>query len=150
MWWSLHKYKVLIKGGGSKGWGLDLQKGVLYTYILSVRLGNVFCVSQTHVLHFSCFFFNVLSRNVWLFLWTVHTVHCLWNHKFYFSATFSLKISSTVLFTHLKIILLPCFQFLTVSKWTRKWGSWFSIFHNLFNLYSDRITILSISIFNLE
>ena len=31
-------------------------------------------------------------------------------HKFHFSATFSLKISPTVLFTHLKIILLQYFS----------------------------------------
>ena len=39
------------------------------------------------------------------------SVHCSWTHKFHFSATFSLKIGLTVLFTHLKIILLQCFQF---------------------------------------
>ena len=32
-------------------------------------------------------------------------------HKHHFSATFSLKMGLTVLFTHLKIILLQCFQF---------------------------------------
>ena len=36
-------------------------------------------------------------------------MHCSWTHKFHFSVTFSLKISHTVLFTHLKIILLQCF-----------------------------------------
>ena len=34
------------------------------------------------------------------------SVHCSRTHKFHFSATFSLKMGSTVLFTHLKIILL--------------------------------------------
>ena len=33
-------------------------------------------------------------------------VHYLQTYKFYFSVTFSLKMGSTVLFTHLKIILL--------------------------------------------
>ena len=37
---------------------------------------------------------------------SVHIVHCLWTHKFQFLATFSLKMGPTVLFTHLKIILL--------------------------------------------
>ena len=32
-------------------------------------------------------------------------------HKFYFLAIFSLKMGPTVLFTHLKIILLQCFKF---------------------------------------
>ena len=39
-------------------------------------------------------------------------------HKHHFSATFSLKMGPTVLFTHLKIILLQCFQFSAVSKRT--------------------------------
>ena len=34
------------------------------------------------------------------------SVHCSWTHKFYFSAIFSLKMSPTILFTHLKIIML--------------------------------------------
>ena len=37
------------------------------------------------------------------------TVHG--THKHHFSTTFSLKMSPTVLLTHLKIILLQCFQF---------------------------------------
>ena len=55
----------------------------------------------------------------------MYTVYCLWIYKFHFSVTFLLKISPTVLFTHLKIILLQyflvfnfSFQFSTVSKWT--------------------------------
>ena len=39
------------------------------------------------------------------------SVHCLQTHKFHFSATFSLKMGLTVLFTHLKNILLQYFQF---------------------------------------
>ena len=38
-------------------------------------------------------------------------VYCSRTHKFHFSATFSLKMGPTVLFTHLKIILLQYFQF---------------------------------------
>ena len=37
------------------------------------------------------------------------TVHG--THKSQFSATFSLKMGLTILFTYLKIILLQCFQF---------------------------------------
>ena len=37
------------------------------------------------------------------------SVHCLWTHKHHFSTTFSLKTGLTVLFTHLKIILLQYF-----------------------------------------
>ena len=43
-------------------------------------------------------------------------VHCLRTHKFHFSVTFSLKMSPTILFTHLKIILLQCFQFSVSAK----------------------------------
>ena len=43
-------------------------------------------------------------------LYTVHR-----SHKLHFSATFSLKMGPTVLFTHLKIILLQCFQFSVFS-----------------------------------
>ena len=111
---------------------------ITYFYLHSVQWGSMLweilhmtrqvdleCVweahskSKTHVLCFFCFF----SRNIWLFLWTVHGVHCLRTHKFYFLATFSLKMDLTILFTHLKIILLQyfsvfsfSFQFSTVSK----------------------------------
>ena len=39
----------------------------------------------------------------------LYTVHG--SHKLYFLSTFSLKMGPTALFTHLKIILLQCFQF---------------------------------------
>ena len=51
--------------------------------------------------------------------WVSCTVHR--THKFLFSTKLLLKIGLTVLFTHLKITLLQCFQILakkTVSKWT--------------------------------
>ena len=51
------------------------------------------------------------SRKCWLFPVNSASVHCSWTYKFYFSVTFSLKMSPTALFTHLKIILLQCFQF---------------------------------------
>ena len=50
------------------------------------------------------------SRKVWLFPPFQHKFYCSWTHKFHFSATFSLKMGPTVLFTHLKIILLQCFS----------------------------------------
>ena len=55
----------------------------------------------------------------------MHIVYCSRTHKFHFSATFSLKMGPTVLFTHFKIILLQyfsvfsfSFQFSTISKRT--------------------------------
>ena len=53
---------------------------------------------------------------------SVHIVHCSWTHKFHFSKTFTLKMSLTVLFTHLKIILLQ----------------YFSVFSFSFQLYPNR------------
>ena len=38
-------------------------------------------------------------------------MHCSLTHKFHFSATFSLKMGPTVLFTHLKIIFYNVFSF---------------------------------------
>ena len=93
---------------------------------LRVRLGSAFCASQTHVYVSEFFFFfwsscNFLTFPVWtMLLCTVHG-----SHKIQFSATFSLKMGLTILFTHLKIILLQCFsvfsfsfQFSAVSKRT--------------------------------
>ena len=75
------------------------------------------CVSRSRF----CFFFflaHISGAKRLLFmhyLWTVTTTFnqvfcgqciCSWTHKFHFSATFSLKMSPMVLFTHLKFILL--------------------------------------------
>ena len=104
---------------------------------LRLRLGTTFASAFT----FSFFFFHAFerlsvtvhalcmnsSRKVFLtfFSQSVHTMYCLWTHKFHFSATFSLKMVPTVLFTHLKIILLQyfsvfsfSFQFSAISKRT--------------------------------
>ena len=51
------------------------------------------------------------SRKCWLFHDKQWSMYCSRSHKLYFSETFSLKMSPTILFTHLKIILLPYFQF---------------------------------------
>ena len=54
--------------------------------------------------------FNVHTLALlWHCQWVSCTVHEI--HKSHFSVIFSLKMSHTVLFTHLKIILLQCFQF---------------------------------------
>ena len=60
---------------------------------------------------FSFFFF--LVQPAFVDFCTVNSafVHCSRTHKFHFSATFSLKMGPTVLFTHLKNISLQCFQF---------------------------------------
>ena len=55
------------------------------------------------------------SRKCWLFSVNSASVHCLRTHKFHFLSIFSLKMGPTSLFTHLKIILLQCFQFSVFS-----------------------------------
>ena len=58
---------------------------------------------ENHIL----FFFFGSSRIIWPSQpWTVHPCTVHESYKFHFSITFSLKIGSTALFTHLKIILL--------------------------------------------
>ena len=60
---------------------------------------------------FCLFFFFIQPQNLTKSSVNNAFVHCSWTHKFHFSVTFSLKIGLTILFTHLKIILLQCFQF---------------------------------------
>ena len=54
-----------------------------------------------------------LQSLIFLFFFSqsVHIMHCSWTHKFHFSATFSLKMGPTVLFTHLKLFCYSIFQF---------------------------------------
>ena len=75
------------------------------------------------------FFFTPFPQQAALFMygtWTVaatfdrssvnsSSVHYSRTHKFHFLSNFSLKMGLTVLFTHLKIILLQCFQFSVFS-----------------------------------
>ena len=74
----------------------------------------------SHCVFLSLFFFIFFSRECWLFSWIVHECTVYETHKHHFSAIFSLKLGLTILFTHLKIILLQYFQFSTVSK-RAKW-----------------------------
>ena len=46
---------------------------------------------------------------------SVSPMHCSRDSQVPYSATFSLKLSPTALFIHLKIILLQCFQFSAIS-----------------------------------
>ena len=90
-----------------------------------IHVCYVLCFCVFPFLFFSCLF----PQQAVLFMystWTVATtfdhssmnstsVHCLRTHKFHFLSIFSLKMSPTALFTHLKIILLQCFQFSVFS-----------------------------------
>ena len=79
-------------------------------------------MDRDYILQGMCFgfFFFFLLHFSWGTEATVHTVQLLFTHCFvlftHFSATFSLKMGPTALFTHLKIILLQYFQFSTFSK----------------------------------
>ena len=64
----------------------------------------------------SCTVHLTVAAKVDFFMVNSAFVHCSQTHKFYFEATFSLKIGLTTLFTHLKIILLQCFQFSVLAK----------------------------------
>ena len=55
------------------------------------------------------------NRKCWLSAVNSVHMHCLRTHKFHFLSIFSLKMGPTSLFTHLKIILLQCFQFSVFS-----------------------------------
>ena len=53
------------------------------------------------------------TAGVWPFC--VGLVHCSRDLQVQISVNFSLKLGSMALFTHLKIILLQCFQFSVIS-----------------------------------
>ena len=77
-----------------------------------------------------------------VFQWVSCTVHEI--HKPLFPIKISLKIGFTVLFIHLKFILLQCFQFSMVLKWTlkrRKEASSHSIIEFIFIFFGITLII---------
>ena len=95
--------------------------GIFFLWVELNSLNNITpfrcglnCASVSCVHDFSPFFFFFFLFSLQLLtsqLWIVHpyTVHR--SHQLHFSATFSLKMDPTILFTHLKIISLQCFWF---------------------------------------
>ena len=82
-----------------------------------VRLSICLDSHQRLLLCFFTFFFFFFKLQLLTILsWIVHRCTVYGSHKLHFSATFSLKNDPIVLFTHLKIILLQCFQFSVFSK----------------------------------
>ena len=77
---------------------------IFYLFFFFSRVSGVMQLLFMHCLW-------TIAANVDFFTVNSAPVHCSWTRKFYFSATFSLKIGPTVLFTHLKNILLQYFQF---------------------------------------
>ena len=49
-------------------------------------------------------------------IFSVGPMHCSWDSQERISANFSLKLGLIVLFTHLKFILLQCFQFSVINN----------------------------------
>ena len=64
---------------------------------------------------FSPFFFFLFNRKGWYFNHEQCIRILFTDHKYHFLINFSLKTSLMTLFTHLKIILLQCFQFSVFS-----------------------------------
>ena len=81
-------------------------------FLLETRIsrGTQYCQWVMCTVHGTHYLFDrqIFHRNV-SHQWVSCTVYE--THKPLFSATFSLKIGSMALFTHLKFILLQCFQF---------------------------------------
>ena len=96
-------------GRGWRSWGQRWSAGLgVKRRMCGLDPRFLYCVLRFHFF-FSFFFFN--SWFCWLFSVNNAPVLCSQTHKFLFWVTFSLKMGPTVLFTHLKIILLQCFQF---------------------------------------
>ena len=101
----------------------------LCAHLESTKSCSVFYLSSFALFFF--FFFLIQPQHLTKFSMNSAFVHCSWTHKFHFSATFSLKMGSATLFTHLKIILLQCFQFQ------------FSVSATISSIQMDPISILS-------
>ena len=95
-----------------------MDRHQLTNLTLSTHLGTdeklAYCVCVSFFLSFFSFFLASSFCGCWLFQWVSCTVHE--TYKPLFSTKYSLKIGSTTLFTHLKIILLQYFQFSVFNK----------------------------------
>ena len=72
-------------------------------------------VVKTHQLHLGQVWIVLKSASVCGCAFCVGLVHCSLDPQVRILTNFSLKLGLTVLFTHLKIILLQCFQFSAIS-----------------------------------
>ena len=103
---------------------------LLYFSLISIFLHRLLHFGTIWI-HVCCVLsFRLFPQHAVLFMygiWTVAvtfdrssvnsaSVHCSRTHKFHFLSIFSLKMGLTTLFTHLKIILLQCFQFSVSPK----------------------------------
>ena len=93
----------------------------VFLFFFFTRFGTSFTVTAT--VYTLCMNSSQSLTCQTIFSPLVHIVHCLQTHKFHFSATFSLKMCPTVLFTNFKNYLTTVFfsfqfQFSAVSKQT--------------------------------
>ena len=85
---------------------LHPKKSIKYLFGFNVTRPRF---AEIYVFLFFFFFFKLAFVDIFTVNSTL--VHYLRTQKLYFLATFLLKMSPTILFTHLKIILLQYFQF---------------------------------------
>ena len=89
------------------------KRGISVTFSLRLDTDDASSVSHFCVFLLLFLFFYSITWDV-ICQWVPCTVHG--THKPLFSQKLSLKIGLTTLFTHLKIILLQCFQFSVFNK----------------------------------
>ena len=86
--------------------GVSVFAFFLFFFFFHAFWDKIYCYGYC-----SCTVHEQLSQSLTcqtIFSQSVHTVHCSRTHKFH--STFSLKMGLTVLFTHLKVILLQYFS----------------------------------------
>ena len=66
--------------------------------------------------HLALVWISLAFSHGWHLCFCVGLVHCLRNLQVLILVNFSLKLGLMIIFTHLKIILLQCFQFSTISS----------------------------------
>ena len=118
-WINAPKPMDWVEGYDNGGCHKERERILIYFSMIKKRCGldrdySVYVLGGTRFSFF--FFFFLYTRFNWgqklLFILCGYCSYCfvVFTH---FSATFSLKMDPTALFTHLKIILLQCFQFST-------------------------------------
>ena len=96
---------------------LVLQEHYVPVWI-PLNVASTYCVFN--IFHF--FFLHVNSNITWFY--------CVGDKKHYSCTVYALFMGPTTLFTHLKIILLPCFQFSIFSFSNNKFNpNWPYIIH---------------------
>ena len=95
---------------------LKMGLTILFTHLNRVRLDSASAFFNSRFLLFFFFFARIcwLWETIFTVMNSVYTVHTLYIHCLRIKKI--LKMDPTILFTHLKIILLQCFQFSVFSN----------------------------------